>query len=159
MKQSEIQELLEKYFAGESTLQEEELLRIYFQAPVAEIPKQYLPYRPLFNFFEDERTVTMGRTVRNRRILSREYGTFGKIAATIAILAAAWWLVPQANTSGNPEAFNWEAHQPETPEEAYRVTRSAFLRLAGELNQGAKMAAQEMEKVKTLSNSINMLNN
>lgn len=48
-----IDKILEKYFEGETTLEEESVLRNYFRQP--DIDKRHKIYAPMFNFFSEER--------------------------------------------------------------------------------------------------------
>lgn len=50
-------ELLEKYFKGETSLQEEELLKMYFKSGKVEAGHEI--YKPMFNVFEEESQVVM----------------------------------------------------------------------------------------------------
>lgn len=50
---NEIDKLLEKYFEGETSLEEEKILRQYFRQP--EVEERHKIYAPMFNFFSGER--------------------------------------------------------------------------------------------------------
>lgn len=50
---SDIDLLLEKYFEGQTTLEEESILRNYFRQ--SEIEDRYKVYAPMFNYFSAER--------------------------------------------------------------------------------------------------------
>lgn len=49
----DIDKILEKYFEGETSLEEESTLRNYFRQP--DIEEKYKIYTPIFNFFSEER--------------------------------------------------------------------------------------------------------
>ena len=49
-----IQELIDKYFEGLSSLEEEEMLREYFRGE--NIPEEWKIYPPIFQYFDDERS-------------------------------------------------------------------------------------------------------
>ncbi|WP_197027669.1 hypothetical protein [Prevotella sp. 10(H)] len=50
---NEIDNILEKYFEGLTSLEEEKTLRQYFRQP--EIEERHKMYAPMFNFFSEER--------------------------------------------------------------------------------------------------------
>ncbi len=50
---ADIDKILERYFEGETSLEEEKLLREYFSQ--ADIPEQYKEYIPIFRYFTSER--------------------------------------------------------------------------------------------------------
>lgn len=58
----EVREILEKYDAGQSTLNQESALREYFQNN--EVPEDLTSYRLLFSFSRKSRTQKMEREVR-----------------------------------------------------------------------------------------------
>ena len=51
-----IQELIDRYFEGLSSLEEEETLREYFRGE--NIPEEWQIYQPIFHYFDSERNVT-----------------------------------------------------------------------------------------------------
>ncbi|MCU6167891.1 hypothetical protein KWH76_24100, partial [Enterobacter roggenkampii] len=50
---NDIDKILEKYFDGETSLEEEKILRQYFRQP--EIEERHKMYASMFNFFSQER--------------------------------------------------------------------------------------------------------
>ena len=60
MNTSEIEALLEKYYEGNTSLQEEKILRDFFQG--SQVPEHLESHQPLFRFFEDEQK----REIRDR---------------------------------------------------------------------------------------------
>lgn len=80
-----IDELLRKYFEGETTLDEENVLRDYFLSE--EVEEQYRIYAPMFNFFSEEIDKKESPViVKKRRIPSSVYYAAASIAACICIL-------------------------------------------------------------------------
>lgn len=55
-----IEELLEKYISGETTMAEEESLRKYFREHSGDIPAEWKPYRAMFCFVDAERETVRG---------------------------------------------------------------------------------------------------
>lgn len=91
--------LLEKYFNGETTLQEESTLRKYFSQSVIE--PEFKQYAPLFNYFSHEQeevkkpvfNLKLRRHAAPRKMLFRSFSL--SAAAAIAIFAYIMWPVPQ----------------------------------------------------------------
>ena len=153
----QIEELLEKYFAGQSTLEDEAELHDFFRQP--ELPASLRRYQPLFNYFEeaanivpstsfDERLRAQLATTPSRR--RQLWPLLARAAAILLIVTAAWWVFRDTAPAAEPQAVDWSKYEPETAEEAYRITRLALLRTSAELNRGAGMAAKEVDKVRNL---------
>jgi hypothetical protein len=90
-----INNLIEKYFVGETSLEEEKILRGYFNG--ADIDARLNTYKPLFQFFEKEKTIVFADAKMpkleetKRQITPPKFGIlrggqFWKIAATLAFL-------------------------------------------------------------------------
>ena len=52
-----IEQLLDRYFAAETTLQEEQILRAFFTGNTAEMPQELAKYASLFNAMSQEETL------------------------------------------------------------------------------------------------------
>ena len=156
-----IKALIEKYFAGESSLAEEEQIRNYFlQDEVADELRQY---QPLFTFFQAEKKQTTSpafdaqlqqRTQRGRQARLRVIRRLSAAAAVIVMLLAAWLLYPEtAGPTDGPIAkapIDWSKYEPKTEEEALEVTRGALLRTSAAMYKGLTQAAAEVESVKKI---------
>ena len=84
MNEQKIQELLQSYFDGATSLDEERQLQRYFAGN--DIPDSLKAYRPMFTFFAEEQAVTPPKpkaVVRNIRL---NLSILTGIAASIAIL-------------------------------------------------------------------------
>ena len=84
MNEQKIQDLLQRYFNGATSLDEERELQRYFAG--SEISDTLKPYSPMFTFFEEERAVKPPQpkaVVRNIRL---NLSILTGIAASIAIL-------------------------------------------------------------------------
>jgi hypothetical protein len=86
-----INQLLDKYFAGETTLEQENLLKKYFTS--GEIHKDHLAYKPLFDVFEAEAKVTFPKTKKkqsqHKRFHLRTF-LYTSSGVAAAILLAFW---------------------------------------------------------------------
>jgi hypothetical protein len=156
MDHKSIEQLLEKYFEGNTTLKEEASLREYFRRGEY-IPPDLRPYQPLFQYFEDEQALQLSDDFEERLMeqhtaapVRRLWPALARIAAAVLIALAIWWMYPLAESPPQQASIDWSKYEPETPEEAYRVTRMALLKLSGELKEGTQKAAREVEKIEKI---------
>ncbi|MEL7122394.1 MAG: hypothetical protein AAFO07_23315 [Bacteroidota bacterium] len=150
-----IKELLDKYFEGETTLEEEHKLKLYFLDD--NVDESLLPYKPLFNMIEEESHVKLNKTFdskleasikqfRTRHRIRRMYQVIGSAAAMLAILLCLFLYNPMDETV-QEAGIDWSKYEPETPEEAFKVTRGAIMQLSVGIKSSAERAAQEMDNV------------
>ncbi|MBD8389284.1 hypothetical protein [Dysgonomonas sp. BGC7] len=79
-----IDKLLEKYFEGETSLQDEQELREYFSRP--NIEEKYKSYAPMFSYFSENQKPRSKSKSKRRNILF----ICTNIAASIALLIGAY---------------------------------------------------------------------
>lgn len=108
--------LIDKYFEGETTLEEEKRLREYFSQQDFMIPPEFLQYAPLFRYFEDKRENKILEPVidnqlanntditqkRNKRSL---YIRYTAVAASLALLIAVGFKVSNFNNNSRSMAY------------------------------------------------------
>lgn len=142
MNTREIEKLLEKYYDGETSLEEEKMLRAFFTGK--EIPAYLQEHAPLFNWVSEE---IQAETSPDFEILLPEEQKQGKvvslfrhtpvmtwvsrIAAGLAIIAGLTFTLYQVKNNRMKEA--------ET-KIAYEQTRQALLLLSANLNTGLEQA-------------------
>lgn len=172
MKQQQIQSLLDKYFAGESSLQEEAQLRQLLQTePISE---EHLTYNEWFQLLDEEAELSLGDDFDAKVMASIEASSKPKpvirtlssswilrIAAVVALVAAGlWWLVrsnpvePPVVAEAEVKVIDWSKYEPKTVEEAYEVTRKAFHKVATEFNEGTAIATQSIDKMGEMGKMI-----
>lgn len=160
--------LLDKYFAGETSLEEEEALRQFFQREV--IPEELKPYQPLFQFFSHERNLKPGEGFDERLLaqiesldhhqpLRRRFwsGSVLGLAASLAIaIGFAFWLYQQPSAGLQPTAIDdrWVTVEAKTPEEAYEKTIAALKLVSSKLEKGKKKAIQNISHVDRVNKVI-----
>ncbi|MCB9051863.1 MAG: pyruvate ferredoxin oxidoreductase [Lewinellaceae bacterium] len=156
-----MEQLLDKYFEGETSLQEEGRLREYFQRP--EVPEALQPYQPLFQHLEQERTLELGAAFDQKLLQKletarpqakvRHLGVRSwvlRIAAALAIGFGLWWayITQDALQAPQQAGIDWSKYEVNSPEDAFRLTSTALLKASSELNRGTSTAAHEMDKLK-----------
>jgi hypothetical protein len=157
-----VQQLIESYFQGETSLQEEARLRQYFSQP--EIDERLRPYQPLFRFLETEQERTTSSSfdeqwtappqARIRRLRAPRLGWYVNIAAMLVLAIGLWFLLP--SPTGVQEApvataIDWSKYEPASEAEALQMTRQALVGAATTLSTGARQALQQATRVKTLA--------
>ena len=127
--------LLERYFAGETTLAEERDLQIYFR-DAADVPPELASYAPLFAYWDRERQVSAPPRKATRR-LNWQRALLAVAAALLLLLAVrGTYLWQQPNLTTFPVAerqpVDWGRYEITDRAEAARTLRAA-LTLTGEL--------------------------
>jgi len=84
MNEQKVNELLQRYFDGETTRDEECALQRYFAQSDSDIPDPLKAYRPLFTFFAQERAVQP--PIRKERDIRIGWTILMGVAASIAVL-------------------------------------------------------------------------
>ncbi|MFT4762900.1 MAG: hypothetical protein ACI9XO_003940 [Paraglaciecola sp.] len=156
-----MQNLLDKYFAGETTLQEETVLREYFNGN--QVEKAHLKFKPLFQYFEKEQAEGLennfdkkvvakigrkGKVLKMRSLRNRVL----RIAAVFLILVSAWLVMK--NTILSPEKTmeqRWAQHEIKDPEKAFEATKAALLFASMKFNRGTRKAAGGVVKIQKVS--------
>ncbi len=111
-----IEELLNKYFEGETSAQEERMLRSFFSK--ADVPEELAVYKPLFAYFDQEiarkETEPELATVIPKKKKKRRYYWFSVAAACLFVmLLAGKYFFPANNglpCSGNYVIINGQCY-------------------------------------------------
>ena len=149
MNTSEIESLLEKFYEGNTTLQEEEALKRFFTGK--DVPSSLKEHQPLFSYYVHERNSAIadpafnhkldaqlpGQTVEHRLIPissgSRRTMFIVSIAASVLLLIGLFFTFrhdifqEKYSQAGNPD-----------PKAAYADASGALLLVSGNLNNGLK---------------------
>ncbi len=155
-----IKKLLEKYFDGNTSIAEEQILKSYFNEH--EVASELLPYQSLFQYFTTTATIQSSDDLERKIVAQLPTATIRRIpstwmrwtigiAASIAMLVAGWWVADQWQTEEQVAVINWEQYEPDNPEEAYEYTKAALELLAKKLNGGAAQVAEELDKLNEVS--------
>jgi hypothetical protein len=153
--------LLEKYWAAESTLDEEQLLRDYFQQNT--IDPNLEKYRAMFGYFVVQQSVAMkGNVASNARSIpkvvelktKKQKGIWLKIAAAALLLLSSYAVYNKVTTK--PEkAFVW-VDTYDTEEEALEKTKEVLLLVSRKMKKGTDKAAQSLQKAQVATGVVNL---
>lgn len=168
MNSHRIENLLEKYFEGNTSLEEEKILKEFFQGE--SIPPHLVSLKETFNYFSEEKSKDELDESFDKKVLSQInhfeidhkrqsrrrliYYASGIAASILIIISIFTNIDPFSSTL--KDTFD-------NPQMAYEETRKALLLVSGTLNKGVKpvekMAKfddglEQMEKIKSLSTGM-----
>ena len=138
-----IEELIEKYFDAETSIQEENELRRYFSSE--EVAPHLEKYKLVFGYFKLEKQQNYSKEIikKTKLINTKWYA----IAASIVILLGigTFYLVDQKEPQNNIALGTYN-----NPEEAFKETQKALAMLSSNVNVGIESVAyvQEFEVTK-----------
>lgn len=152
MDSKRIEELLNRYWECETSLEEERELRDYFQSE--KIPTQYKETASLFRYFNENKKkslndLTFDSAVLNkvkpaRGVVVRMFYNSMRIAAGIAVLVLAVWFVRTEIRKTTPQA---EVDTYDDPQLAFEETKKALM-----------MISKSFGRAETEAKKINMFN-
>ncbi|MEZ4980653.1 MAG: hypothetical protein R2769_03515 [Saprospiraceae bacterium] len=163
MESNKITALLEKYFEGQTSLEEEKQLRDFFSKE--NIPEHLLPYKGLFNYFEVEQEASLSENFDEKILekiqksemvtgIRRMNFTWVRVAAMLAIAIGGLFLVKNFNTKSQDNTIDWSKYEAQTPEEAYEETIKALAVVSKKLNAGEKETRKGMEKIRKINKEV-----
>lgn len=142
MESQKIDEWLEKYWKGETSLEEEAQLRRHFREQKP--PPHLRSVAALFQHYDAPPRLDAGFDeqlephLRERKSVPM-WPKLLKIAATIAIvLAGAWWLIQMNNPSPAPAPVAVGQDTYQDPELAYEEAKQALLLVSSLMNEGTQ---------------------
>jgi hypothetical protein len=131
-----VEKLIEKYENAETTLQEEQLLKEYFQQ--TDVPYHLLEYKAMFNYFDESSAERFTKTIPLKT--NRPVWKWLSVAAVALIMISVY-------------TFNkTELSEQEKAEMAYQETQKALNLISQNLNRGNNVAIaglQEFEKTQS----------
>lgn len=165
--------LLEKYWEGETTLEEERWLREYFGGETVE--QEHEVFRDLFLLQESESEMALGddfdaavleaigegggvRPPIAAKVVSlrgRSWMKWGRmVAAVLMIGMGIFWIIQKNQSIQNQEAafliVNGEKYYPASEEEAYELTKQALLLVSSKMKE-SKKGIDEMRKLERMN--------
>jgi hypothetical protein len=165
-----INNLLQKYFNGDTSLEEEKILRGYFLSN--RVDPQLAKYTPLFTFIGEEKRVDISPTLANKieaiapktppKMTIVRSGNWWKMAAAIAFLVVGSWAVvkqfepkekPQLAQNGGAKIIIFDENS--DPELALIEIEKALNKASRKMKKGTDEASESMQKVKTATKVLN----
>jgi hypothetical protein len=147
-----IEEILERYWEGESTLEEEKLLRTYFRSDT--VSPDHLPYKDLFSFYDkasEKRYTgslnvpdTINQTSHRTKILTITRRVISAAAVLTLLVASLFIIRNQISEKTGQEDYVYEISD---PDEALEVTLQALTLVSGKLDKGASTMINGMQNV------------
>ncbi|HRE78381.1 MAG TPA: hypothetical protein PLL09_11215 [Flavobacterium sp.] len=150
MELAKIEQLLEKYFEGETTIAEEIQLKQYFSTE--QVAAHLEHYKPLFGFFATEKeeifTPTLSLKTKKRFTVARI-----SIAASLIFFLGVIAILNYNPIKNQPKVANSELGSFETPEEAFEETQKALALLSEKVNIGM----ESVNYINEYENSKNLI--
>jgi len=122
MEPHKIKQTIDKYFDGQTSLQEEKELKKYFSSD--NIDTEFLPYKNMFKYFSSEKTIQSEKKI----VLQRKYNTkkwFSMVASVVVLLSIGFFM-QQTEDLGTFD----------DPEIAFIETQKALYLIAENINKG-----------------------
>jgi hypothetical protein len=132
MELDKIENILEKYFQGETTIAEEKELKDYFSSP--NVAQHLEQYQPMFGYFsqvkQQKSTQEIPLQTKKRNV------AWLSIAASAVVLLGigTYFFTSQENTA--PAVAQSELGTYDNPEEALKATQKALALLSNNVNVG-----------------------
>lgn len=158
--------LIEKYFEGETSLEEEAQLRAYFNS--GEVDNELKVYEPLFQHFASEREQTLSADFDDALFQKMESAeaklvkmrtwprSLLRIAAVGAVLVVAMIFLQKSNTTHAQQAsIDWSKYEITDEKKAYDETVKALKLVSSKLKKGSKKAVHEVEKMEKVGKYFN----
>jgi len=155
--------LLEKYWAGETSIAEEKALKTYFTGK--EIEEELLPYAAVFQYYEVAKketlapaiaTLVVAKNKHPRKHLSAKKYWLRRVAAAILVLIIGSVGYQKIQTPSKAEriATYWESKEIKDPKAAFLKTKAALLLVSKKLNNGTEAALKQITKVQQVGQFI-----
>ena len=136
-----IEKLIEKYENAETSLQEEQLLKEYFQQE--SVPAHLLEYKAMFNYFDESSEERYTKSIQLKP--RRSNWKWLSIAATVALLVSIYTINSPGTIS---ESERQEAQL------AFQETQKAFQLISQNLNKGNTVAMAGLQEFGKAQNKV-----
>ena len=149
MDYKDIEQLLERYWACDTSVEEEQILRAFFRQK--EIPAHLLPYKNLFAYEDAAQEVTLGKdfderilaqverhTVKVQRIsLRRRMMPLFKAAAVVAVIVTLGTVTQRSFRANRQADYNYDAYK-----DTYTDPQSAY----GTVSEALQIVSESFQK-------------
>lgn len=147
----DVDAILEKYWNGETSVQEENVLKAYFKS--GKVSNNHLAFADLFSFFDEQAQITFDDSrskddkkdsPKTGQIISIFYKKWGYAAAAASVLIiASVFVIKNFNTETTQPAYT-SVHEIEDPEEALRVTKEALAMVSKKFRKSQESIKENM---------------
>lgn len=160
MEDHRIDELLSKYWEGETSLQEEQFLQQYFTS--GSVRAEHEAFTPLFQFFSHAREEEMKAEIKElpveeykeaRTRSLRSLNWIVGVAASLVLLLGIFFS-SRNDITLTQEEFAYEDTY-DSPELAYEEFKKAMYMVSSKMNKGMSTAASTLEKMEPLDEILN----
>ena len=141
--------LLEKYWQGESSLKEEQLLKDYFANQ--EVASDLLKEQKLFQFYNQEAELKSNYKVRTRTVQPRWYQWRGIAAAVVVLIAVVFTIkmvMPGPQKTEIREEVKTLATLNNEEKKAYNDAKAALQLVSAKLNKGKNAAVNTLTDIR-----------
>lgn len=149
MELNRIEDILEKYFQGETTIAEEKELKEYFSS--SNVAQHLEQYKPMFGYFSQ---VKQQKSTQNIPLKTKKRNVaWLSIAASVVVLLSigTYFYVSEKNTT--PVVAQSELGTYDNPEEALAATQKALALLSNNVNVGIE-SVQYIKEYEQSKNKI-----
>ncbi|MNQ73699.1 hypothetical protein D3C85_884410 [compost metagenome] len=146
MELDKIENILEKYFQGETTIAEEKELKEYFSSP--NVAQHLEQYKPMFGYFSQ---VKQQKTTQEIPLQTKKRNVaWLSIAASVVVLLGIGTFYYVSQETATPVVAQSELGTYDDPEEALAATQKALALLSNNVNVGIESVQyiQEYEQSK-----------
>jgi len=141
MELANIEKLIEKYENAETSLQEEQVLKDYFQQD--NIPVQLLEYKAMFSYFNESSAERFTKSIPLKT--RKPYWKWASITAAAVLLVSIY-------TINRPGDISVQERQ--EAEMAYQETQKAFQLISQNLNKGESVAIAGLQEFQRTQNKV-----
>lgn len=137
MDYNRITAIVEKYWEGETTLEEEALLREFFSTPHPDLPEALLEAAPMFQYFQQEAVrVWEAPPAKVVPLSSSPFRHWMKYAAVLLVAVGIGYAVKQQGHRQEEVTIAMKQQELNDPQRALDETKKALQLLAKNLNKG-----------------------
>ena len=149
MEFNKIEDLLEKYFQGETSIAEEKELKDYFSSP--NVAQHLEQYKPMFGYFSQVKEQKSTQTIPLKT--KKQNVAWLSIAASVVVLlgVGTYFYVSEKNAA--PAVAQTELGTYDDPEEALAATQKALALLSSNVNVGIE-SVQYIKEYEQSKNKI-----
>lgn len=133
MELNKIEDILEKYFQGETSIAEENQLKEYFSSP--NVAQHLEQYKPMFGYFSQakEQKSTYEIPLQSKK---RNVAWLSIAASAVVLLGIGTYFLMSEQKEATAVASQTELGTYDNPEEALKATQKALALLSNNVNVG-----------------------